>query len=199
MDTVLQLIILLISIVLHELAHAVVALRLGDSTAQRLGRITLNPIKHLDPIMSVALPALLVISGSPIIFGAAKPVPVNPLYFKNPRLGMGIVAAAGPLTNIALALALAALFQLGLPKIVAGYLIVGILINIGLAIFNCIPCPPLDGGRIVSALLPESWAWRYGKLEPYGFVIVIVLFSATPFGAAISMLTQRTTLLLLGA
>ena len=173
---------LLFALTLHEVAHGYVAYRLGDPTAKMAGRLTLNPLKHLDPIGTLAFFF--------IKFGWAKPIPVNAGYFHNPRQGMLWVAMAGPFTNLGLAILSAIVAK-------AVWLIAGIIpasataeavflplsamlaasvwINLVLAIFNILPIPPLDGGRIVAGLLPENLAIGYRKLEPYGFIIVLLL------------------------
>ncbi|MDC0357436.1 site-2 protease family protein [Oligoflexia bacterium] len=178
---------LFIAMVLHEIAHALAAEKCGDQTARNMGRVTLNPIKHIDPVMTIALPALLIFSGSPIIFGGAKPVPVNPAFFKNPKSNMGFVAAAGPVTNVIIAAISFLLFvivmQLGvltiLPHLVAqlvyGWLLYSIIINIVLCLFNLLPVPPLDGGRIAVSLLPMRGAQALARLEPYGLIIIVAL------------------------
>ena len=161
---------------------------LGDPTAKQLGRISLNPIVHIDPVLTILLPALLVLAGSPVIFGGAKPVPVNPMYFKNPRQGMVWVALAGPVTNFALALLAFGflkilvlvdpqgnLLQLAIGALIVNWVVYSILINLVLGIFNLIPVPPLDGGRIAVGLLPTPWAIRLARLEPYGIFIVFGL------------------------
>lgn len=177
-----------LAIILHEIAHGYVANKLGDPTAKLLGRLTLNPIKHIDPFMSVILPALLIFSGSPIIFGGAKPVPVNILNLKNPKRDMAWVAVAGPITNFILALLCYLVFinlvffesilHL-LPQIVAviiaSWAFHGVLINLVLGLFNLLPVPPLDGGRIMVGILPSKLARKYAKLEKYGLLIVIAL------------------------
>lgn len=177
----------LFSVILHEIAHALAAEHFGDTTARRLGRITLNPLPHIDPFMSVILPALLVFSGSPIIFGGAKPVPVHALCFKNPRRDMAYVAIAGPMTNFALALLCFAVYQalsyalpvLPLPRIVASvfilWMLYGIMINAVLGIFNLLPFPPLDGGRVAVGFLPLPLARFWSRLEPFGIFIVLAL------------------------
>ncbi len=182
MDDILAVGLILVgSVVVHEFAHAVVADWFGDPTARRLGRLTLNPIPHLDPIGSVILPMLILFLGSPIWFAWAKPVPVNPSYFSSPKSGMMWVALAGPLSNITLAVLASILL-----RVVAGagdlYLIsiVGILhkmiyMNVGLAVFNLLPIPPLDGSRIVSRFLNGPLLNRFQTLEPYGFFIVLAL------------------------
>jgi Zn-dependent protease len=189
---------LLIAVILHEIAHGYVAERLGDPTARRLGRITLNPLKHIDPFMTIILPGMLILSGSPIIFGGAKPVPVNPMHFNNPRRDMAYVALAGPVTNFILA----ALFYLGYllfsfalpvflaPPIVLAifglWLIYGVLINLVLGLFNLLPVPPLDGGRIAVGFLPVPIARLWARLEPFGLVIVILLLFSGLFDAVLS-------------
>ncbi|MCO6431492.1 MAG: site-2 protease family protein [Deltaproteobacteria bacterium] len=179
--------ILIVAAVLHEISHGLAAYKLGDNTARNLGRITLNPIKHIDPFMTLILPAALVFSGSPIIFGGAKPVPVNPFNFKNPRRDMALVAAAGPISNFLLAAAayftvlLMGKFDLFdlLPEpvqlLTLGVILQWIMINIVLGIFNLFPVPPLDGGRIVTGLLPLKIARPYASLERYGILIVFAL------------------------
>jgi Zn-dependent protease len=172
--------LLLIAFPLHELAHAVTARQLGDDTAERLGRITLNPLKHLDPIGTI----LFVLTG----FGWAKPVPVSLYRLRgNPRTSFAIVALAGPLTNIALALIFAVLFRLLTPafgmtsdaaRIIATGLVTAVSLNILLAVFNLIPVPPLDGSRLLAALLPDQGQSLMDQIERYGFFILIAL-SAT--------------------
>ena len=180
---------LVIAVVLHEVAHGWVAYKLGDPTAKSLGRITLNPLKHIDPMMTIILPTMLILSGSPIIFGGAKPVPVNPRYFPNPRRGMVYVAAAGPITNFILA----TIFGLALygvsflptpdvdsstiiPRVLLSSLIFNsILVNLVLGLFNLVPVPPLDGGRIAVGLLPAGLAKALSKLERFGLLIVFAL------------------------
>jgi Zn-dependent protease len=178
---------LLFSVMLHEIAHGLVAERLGDRTARSLGRITLNPLKHIDPMMTLIFPALLIMAGSPIIFGGAKPVPINPLYFKNPRRGMAYVALAGPTCNFLLAAlcyfmlngALAVEHMVRAPSLLLGlvqmWLVFGLIINLVLALFNLFPIPPLDGGRIAVGFLPLPLARSWAKLEPFGLMIVFAL------------------------
>lgn len=176
MEILIPLVILLFSAVLHELAHGIVADRLGDPTPKLSGRLTLNPIPHLDPMMSILLPALLVFSGSPIIFGSAKPVPVNPIHFKDPRKDMALVALAGPLTNILILLISAQLlkflpFNATLTPII--YMVV--LYNLMLAIINLIPIPPLDGSKVLASILPSNLAYSYLSIERYGIFILFFL------------------------
>lgn len=174
---------LIIAITFHEAAHGYVARFFGDNTAWQFGRVTLNPFKHIDPVGTVLLPALLFITRSPFLFGYAKPVPVNFGALRNPRRDMIFVAAAGPAMNFILAVIAALLFHLVsyLPDTaeqwVAENLKNGLVINVILAIFNLLPLPPLDGGRIVVGLLPDRLARRFARLEPYGLSILIgVLF-----------------------
>lgn len=170
----------LVAIILHEVAHGYVAWKLGDPTAKSLGRITLNPIKHIDLGLSIILPGLLILAGSPVVFGGAKPVPVNPMYFKNPRQGMALVAIAGPVTNLIIAFICLQLIPFLPPglifqSLVASWLVGSIIINVVLAIFNLTPIPPLDGGRILVGILPIDLARNVSKLERYGLVILFGL------------------------
>ena len=176
---------LIFAITLHESAHDWAAGRLGDPTATMLGRVTINPIPHIDPIGTIAVPgALLLMSaltgGGGLLFGWAKPVPINPRYFRNPLKAMTITAAAGPLSNllqmIFWALLLKALAAVGFyDKFVISVCAAGISVNLMLMAFNLIPIPPLDGGRIVRGLLPRQAGMAFDKIEPYGFMILLVL------------------------
>ncbi len=183
----LQIIILLISVILHEIAHGLAAKKLGDPTASDAGRLTLNPIKHIDPYWTILIPLLLIAAHSPFVIGGAKPVPVDPRYFKDPKRDMMWTAIAGPATNIILALlAWGTLYLFSQPSVQAYipslilYLIMqagflAIIINVMLAVFNLIPVPPLDGGRILVGLLPWKAAVRYAKIERYGILIIFAL------------------------
>ncbi len=176
-----QLAVLIFSVIIHELAHGAIALKLGDRTAKEAGRLTLNPLKHLDPIGSLLLPLFLYIIGGPV-FGWAKPVPYNPYNLKNPKVGGGIIAAAGPLSNILLALVFGIFFRLLQPwsnmELIAILLTLFsmiVIINISLAIFNLLPLPPLDGSNILFAFLPDSWQAAQRFLSCYGFYILFFL------------------------
>lgn len=172
------LVIVFFSVVCHEISHGLVAYRLGDPTAYRAGRLTFNPLPHIDIFGTIILPLFLVLSGSNFIFAWAKPVPVNSSYFRNPRDGMMYVAMAGPGTNLGLALLLALAAHMGagfLPGWLLGTLAMASLINIILMVFNLLPIPPLDGSRIVARFLSGRTLWNYMKLERYGLFIVFGL------------------------
>jgi Zn-dependent protease len=170
---------LVIAITFHEAAHGFVAHRLGDNTAWQLGRVSFNPLKHIDPFGTLILPAVLLLSHSPFLFGYAKPVPVNFRNLRHPRIDMVWVALAGPATNIALALVAAAAFHLlayapaNAAQWIAENLKNALVINVVLAIFNMLPIPPLDGGRVAVGLLPNVLAVPLSRLEPYGMLILI--------------------------
>jgi Zn-dependent protease len=176
----------LIAVTFHEAAHGYVARLLGDETASRLGRVSLNPLRHIDPFGTIILPALLLLARSPFLFGYAKPVPVNFRALRNPRSGMVLVAAAGPAMNIGLAIIAALSFHLlvYLPATMAQWAALNlrnaIVINAVLAVFNLFPLPPLDGGRIAVGILPNVLARPLARLEPYGMVILIGLIILLP-------------------
>jgi Zn-dependent protease len=170
---------LVIAITFHEAAHGFVAHHFGDNTAWEQGRVSFNPLKHIDPFGTLILPAVLLLSHSPFLFGYAKPVPVNFRALRNPRIDMVWVALAGPATNIALGLCAAAAFHLlayapeSAAQWIADNLENALRINVVLAIFNMLPIPPLDGGRVAVGLLPNALAVPLSRLEPYGMLILI--------------------------
>ncbi|QCU90140.1 site-2 protease family protein [Thiomicrorhabdus sediminis] len=171
------------AITLHEVAHGWAALKFGDKTALMLGRLTLNPLKHIDPIGTVIVPLVLVVLGG-FVFGWAKAVPVDTRNFRNPAANMAWVALAGPAANLLMAIGWALLTKLGtvmyetspdMAQFVIYSGIAGVSINLILMVLNLIPIPPLDGSRVLSAFLPKPLAWQYNRLEPYGFFILLGL------------------------
>jgi Zn-dependent protease len=177
---------ILIAITFHEAAHGYVARFLGDDTASRFGRVSLNPVRHIDPFGTIILPGLLLLVRSPFLFGYAKPVPVNFRALHPPRIGMVLVAAAGPAMNICLAVVAALSFPLVvyLPGAAAQWAALNLknalIINVVLAVFNLFPLPPLDGGRIIVGLLPNVLAKKFARLERYGLIILIGLLIVLP-------------------
>ena len=183
------------AITVHEVAHGWVAKKYGDNTASSLGRLTLNPIKHIDLFGTIILPGILLMTGTGFIFGWAKPVPVDPRNFKNPLHDMAIVALAGPVSNLLMAFGWALIARLGvtigagteaisLPLIYTG--VAGISINLVLALINLLPIPPLDGSRILTGMLPSYWAWQYNRLERFGFIILLLLLYTNLLGAILA-------------
>lgn len=186
---------LLVAVVFHEWAHGFVAYRLGDDTAQRLGRLTLNPLAHIDPVGTILMPALLFLSNAGVLFGYAKPVPISWQNLRNPVRDMVYVAAAGPVMNLLLAIASAVLLGIvtrgtGVDPLywrqvdpgsfavagpIAAMALRSVQINVVLCAFNLLPIPPLDGGRVAVGLLPNALAYRLAQVEPYGFMIVFLL------------------------
>lgn len=183
---------ILVAIILHEVAHGWVANRLGDPTAARMGRLTLNPIAHIDLFGTILIPLMLIVARAPFLFGYAKPVPVNFYNLRNPKRDMIWVALAGPVTNLLLALGCIMALKVMLPlfsgaaqwqnatwfnffKPILSMAQYGVEINVVLAVFNAFPIPPLDGGRVLVGLLPEPQSSMVAKIEPYGFLIIIVM------------------------
>lgn len=204
-----MIIVLIISVIIHEMAHGYAAEWLGDPTARLAGRLTANPIPHLDPLMSVILPGLLVVTGSPILFGAAKPVPYNPYNFTNQRWGEAIVAFAGPASNIIIAIIFAVLVRasdaLNLSETFVQLSFTIILLNLFLAFFNLVPIPPLDGSKILPKLLPLSLQIKYDNFRrimeqnialSFGLVIFLFVFL---LAAPLYQLTLGLARLLIGA
>lgn len=189
LELILGLIILIYSAIIHEIAHGFVADRLGDPTARIMGRLTLNPVPHIDPIMSVLMPLMLIFSGSPVIFGAAKPVPVDPFNLREGRKDMALVSLAGPLSNVLIAIIAAAIFKILdavpilFPTEIGLFLFLVVQYNLLLAIFNLIPIPPLDGSKVFAMILPEKEAAAYLSLGSMGIFIVffLLLFPIGPF------------------
>jgi Zn-dependent protease len=194
---------ILVAVIFHEVAHGVMALRLGDDTAQRSGRLTLNPLPHIDPIGTVLMPGLLMFAGAPV-FGYARPVPVDYSQLRNPKRDMVWVALAGPGTNIALAVLSALAFHVlaaqleGLTEQTASTFAlsvvlplaqmaqISVIVNVGLAIFNMLPLPPLDGGRVLTGILPYAQARLVAAIEPFGFMILIALIMTDSLGSLIN-------------
>ncbi len=170
----------LLGITVHEVTHGWVASKLGDKTAMMLGRLTLNPLKHIDPMGTILLPGLLLLLQAGFIFGYAKPVPINWRNLRQPKRDMALVAVAGPVSNLLMAFAWALLIraspvfgEAGIALVYMG--VAGIFINTVLLVLNLLPLPPLDGGRVVTGLLPGPLAYRFSRIEPYGFMILIAL------------------------
>lgn len=179
MGIISSLIIFLIAVIIHEYAHALVAYKLGDPTAQQMGRLTLNPIAHIDPFGTIILPVMLILMHSPVLFGWAKPVPINFARLNNPKKDMIWVGLAGPLANIAFALAASIILKYLLQTNIApSFLTIikyAVMLNVVLAVFNLVPIPPLDGSRVLMGILPRPLALGLVKLEPYGFIILFAL------------------------
>ena len=173
-EAALVILILIPSIIVHEVSHGFVADKLGDPTARNAGRLTLNPLPHIDPFGSVLLPAMLALANGPL-FGWAKPVPVNPARFTNPTAHMAITAVAGPVSNIVLAAVLARLLYPSLSGIPEEIVFWFIALNLFLAMFNMLPIPPLDGSRLLPLVLPERGREIYRQFEQFGFIILFAL------------------------
>jgi Zn-dependent protease len=178
LETPLVLVLIFFSVVCHEISHGLAAWKLGDPTAWRMGRLSFNPMVHIDIFGTILLPLFLLLMGSRFLFAWAKPVPVNPAYFRNRKRGMMLVAAAGPVTNLTLAVLMSLLLKLAggvMPGFLARAIATTALMNVILMAFNLIPIPPLDGSRIVANFLRGSLYWNYMRLERYGMMIVFGL------------------------
>jgi Zn-dependent protease len=209
MEFLIGIIIVILSIIFHEVAHGFVADWLGDPTARYAGRLTLNPLPHIDPMGSIAIPGILALTGSPFLIGWAKPVPYNPYNLRNQRWGEALVGAAGPLTNLCIAFAFGTLLRfaapLGLSSDMLSLCVMVISTNLVLALYNLIPIPPLDGSKILRALLPGQLRAAFGSLEqsmyalgPVGLILVSVgaIYLLWPF---LSGLVQILFALMVGA
>jgi Zn-dependent protease len=197
--TIFSIIILILSVMFHELAHGTVADRLGDPTPRLSGRLTLNPVAHMELFGSFLLPVMCVLSGSGFIIGWAKPVPFNPNHLKYPRWGPAMVAAAGPLVNFIIAIACAAGYRILISNnplsAFAGMLSMIVMINISLGVFNLIPMPPLDGHHIIGAVFPKFKQWSDSLMDRYRFVIMIIILFA--FSSVLAPIVLSLTKLLL--
>ena len=200
LEVVLLIVIVVVpAIVLHEVAHGLSAFFLGDPTAKNQGRLTLNPIKHIDPVGSIIVPGALFLAHyfgltpTLMLFGWAKPVPVNFRNLRPQRLGMALVAIAGPITNIILAFIFSMLYiwpPLANATQICAW---GVMLNLTLAVFNMVPIPPLDGSRIVTSLLPTKLAYYYSRLEPFGIIIVVILLNVGMLGFLSPIIDQVGT------
>ncbi|MBQ9727422.1 MAG: site-2 protease family protein [Kiritimatiellae bacterium] len=185
------------AIMIHEIAHGYAALRCGDTTARDEGRLSLNPLRHVDPFMSVILPAILVLTGSSVVFGGAKPVPINLWRCRDPKKAYWITALAGPASNLAQAVLGALLFHVLLHVLpdarfsvyLLYFLISYVVTNVVLMVFNLVPVPPLDGSRVVTVLLPRDLAWRYAQMDRYGMLFVFLLLWIPAFNELIGRAT----------
>jgi Zn-dependent protease len=195
-----QIVVLVFSVVIHEVSHGYVADELGDSTARDMGRLTLNPIKHIDPFGSIILPLLMSLIPGGIILGWAKPVPYNPMNLKNPKKGGALIAFAGPASNLVVALVFAIFYRIltYVPQVSATFLAIEplfasvVMINIMLAIFNLVPIPPLDGSKILFAFIPKKYEHIADIFEQYGFFILILfIFLGVEFLSPIVRLLYR--------
>ena len=206
----------MVAVIFHEVAHGYAALKLGDTTARDMGRLTLNPIPHIDPIGTIAIPLILILFKSPFLFGYARPVPVNFMRLRNPKKGMILVSAAGPATNLLTAIIAAILihvilllhpisnmsaevpFTESVIITIVTILFYTMMLSIVLGLFNLTPVPPLDGGRIAVGLLPNEAAIKYSKIEPFGIFIVLALLFFTPLSKLFYIVIISIAYLLLG-
>lgn len=199
MEIAIRLIALAVAIIIHEIAHGFVAHLLGDPTAKNAGRLSFNPLVHIDPFGSVLLPVMLVLTGSPVLLGWAKPVPFNPAYFKDTKRGIMYVGAAGPVSNLIMAVGAAIVFRLLPIGGIAGlFLIQFCVINVVLAVFNLIPIPPLDGSRIAVGFMPDDIAEKYLQLERFGFIIIFGLLYLNVLGFIVGPVVNGILSFLLG-
>lgn len=201
-ELVIVLPIILVSITLHEMVHAYMSHWLGDDTAYLHGRVTLNPLKHIDPILTVALPLLLVLSGSGVVYGVAKPVPVNFMRLKHGDFGGALVGISGPLVNLILAAIAAVILRLWLPTSLTMYKILGysVIVNAGFFIFNMIPWPPIDGSRLLYAFAPRGLQEFMARIESYGItgLVIFMLLFLTILNGPLSFLILKLCSLLTG-
>ena len=198
---VFQFVVLIFSVIIHEIAHGFMALKLGDETAKDAGRLTLNPISHVDPIGSIILPLLMFMIGSPILLGWAKPVPYNPLNLhKDPKYGPLKVALAGPLSNLGLAVLFGLFIRFGfglVPQQTLGLLSIIVLLNCVLFVFNMLPIPPLDGSKVLTTFLPFKYAIRFERMGFNGLIIILLFL--TFFPGLIFDLAKGLSTLIVGA
>lgn len=198
LSLLIQFAILIYSVILHEIAHGYVASYLGDPTARLSGRLTLDPRPHIDPLMTIGLPLILFLTGAGIIFGAAKPVPIDPFNFREPKKDMALTALAGPLTNLAIAAILATVIRINFVPI-SEILTTAVIWNVGLALFNLFPLPPLDGFKVLTGILPDSISRELLGLERFGFLIIFIILIFLPgllFAPIIPILHTITSFLL---
>jgi len=198
---IISILVFLLAVVAHEVAHGFAAYMMGDGTAKDAGRLTANPIAHIDPIGTVVLPALLIFAHSPVLFGWAKPVPVNPRNFRNPRKGMFITSLAGPSANFSLAAMTAVILKTGIAaphSAMWTFLLYGVIINLILGVFNLLPVPPLDGANMLFSVLPREAYGYFMRLERYGFIILIGLLYLGLFDRVILPAVYALTRFLVG-
>ncbi len=201
MDIIFQFIVLIFSVIIHEVSHGLMAESLGDPTARLAGRITLNPLKHIDPFGSILLPALLVFTHSPVVLGWAKPVPYDPTHLENPKLAAGKIGAAGPLSNFLLAAVFGIFVRVaifaGASTNLVSFLAIVVIMNLALGVFNLVPIPPLDGSKVLFALLPggeRSYRLMY-FLERFGiiFIFIFLWFGSSWISPLVIRLFQALT------